>query len=60
MREAYCPACGAPVITRTLEKHTVDEGLELVEVPHRCSCPTCLYYQGPFPYGAFRARDHQE
>jgi len=58
--EAHCPECGAPVITRTLEKHTLNDGLELVQVPHRCSNPTCLYHHGPFPYGAFSLRDPKE
>jgi len=60
MTEAHCPECGAPVIPSTLERHTLDEGLELVEVPHRCSNPTCPYHDGPFPFGAFRLRDLKE
>ena len=58
--EAHCPECDAPVTTRTLEKRTLNDGLELVEVPYRCSNPTCPYHHGPFPYAAFRVRDHKE
>ena len=53
MSDTHCPACGSKVITRTLEKHTMDGGRELVEVPHRCSSSDCLYRDSPFPYGSF-------
>lgn len=60
MTKVHCPECGAGVVTRALERRSLDRGAEVVEVPYRCSSLTCRYHSEPYPFGAFWGQAGEE